>query len=170
MNTRLPQNIITKCRRKSGKVHITIEFDVEEDANLDKQEIQARLKYTEWLLPHLYTWADFDSYYTIELFCDSLRALGKGLMRWDNTLHSMRTGRRAIIAAEKLHKAYSGNSVIDDKSYMYWQKQHPIDFLKGNKRANRIWEVINKRLFKQDKERESAAWAYIHKYIKHFWD
>lgn len=181
-----PQNLNIKCRRKNGKVHFKIEFDIEEDKWNKKEEFKARVdRCAPWLLEHLYTWADFDHHYTLELFCDSLENLGKGLIRWDNALHARRTGRRALRAASQLRTAYADKYCLEDKSYTYWSKQNPIkwipvgklgmcqmshDYAISEEYSEKMWKTIIKRCDKWEKQRKEEAWKYIHKHLESFWD
>ncbi len=194
MNNDKPLNIETKVRRKNGKVHINISFDVEESRDFGKSEIKARLEHTTpWMIEHLYSWADFDHFFSINLFVDALHNLGKGLLRWDNCVLSQSNGRRCLTASAMLKKAYNYES-WNDKSYRNWASRNSIwwkklqgtkkglsqmmtDHIKDNvmgmdkeEYSQKMWKLIHKRQEKVKKELKESAWKYIHKYIEHFWD
>ena len=186
-----PENLVTTVRRKSGKVHIKIEYDVEEDKWMGKNEMKARLERTlPWLAPHLHTWADFDQGYSIDLFCDSLTALGKGLLRWSNHLNAEHCGHRALAAARMLHDAYHYET-WEDKSYQNWSSRnvhgwkpykkgltqmtttHLYNNAMGMDReeySSKMWHLIFDRQKVVEANMKKEAWEFIHKHIESFWD
>lgn len=190
--THAPQNLKTKVYRHNGKVKIKIEFEVEEDKKyFDKDEMKARLdRTTPWMLEHLYSWADFDQCYSINLFQESLYYLGKGLLRWDNCISSTKNGRRCLAAAKMLERAYN-SCMTEDKSYENWSDRHKLrwvplkngmsrmardqlcDNAMGMDReeySSKMWEVIHERTKKIEAVRKKEVWEFIHKYIEYFWD
>lgn len=189
-----PQNVAIKTYRYGGKVKVKISFEVEEDCkHFDKDEMQARMnRAAPWMLEHLYSWADFDHFFSVNLFVDALYNLGKGLLRWDNCKTSVKNGRRCLAAAGMLKKAYT-TAIWDDKSYRNWINNRRISWktlpgtggmsqmitkhLKENamdmdkkEYSDKMWRLINDRHKKIEGERKAEAWAFIHKYIEHFWD
>ena len=117
-------NITHKVWRTKGVTKVRLEFTVDEDKYFKKDEIEARLALTsKWLAKHLVTFADFDQAYTLDLLEDALNALGEGLGRWDNCLHSERNAKRAKTAARMLKNAYNFES-CKDKSYINWSSRH----------------------------------------------
>lgn len=184
-------NITTKVYRYGGKTKVRVEFEVAEDKYFDKDEIVARLKVTTpWLLEHLIGWADFDHYFTIQLWIDSLERLGDGLIRWDNALHARRNGRRAKFAAHLLKRAYNWET-YNDKSYENWINRHSNIFKSAGKGytrlmhdyhydnamgmdrreySNKMWKIITNRSDKCEQQAIDDAWAYIKKYLPMWWD
>lgn len=191
MSNQLPQNVITKCRRRNGKVHITIEYDLDEDKWYGKDEMAVRLQYTSsWLLKHLCIWADFDHCYSMELFIDSLKALSTGLLRWNNCITSKRNGHRCLTAARQLEIAYADDSCIA-KNYQNWSKRYKIGWksykggfveiirtelcsnameMDAKEYSNKMWHLIYNKRKILEKTRKDEAWAYLRKYLEHFWD
>lgn len=194
VNGHSPENMNIKVHRYGGKVKVKITFEVNEDRWFDKDEIKARIERTApWMVEHLYSWADFDQAYSINLFVDALHNLGKGLLRWNNHTNALKDGRRCLAAAGMLKKAYNYKS-YDDKSYINWQKNNSIWWkkLKGTKcglmqmvtehpsenamgmdkevYSDKMWKLIHKRQTKVEEEMKKEAWEFIHKYISHWWD
>ena len=189
-----PENVELKVRRRNGKVHCTLSFDVEEDSYCDKAEIRARLeRNTKWLTAHLYTWADFDDSFTTLLFADALQKLGEGLLRWNNLMCSQANGRRAIQAAHMLRDAYSYD-LHDDPGYQNWNDKCRLEWVdaaslgfKGHNALQRIYHygphikdpddyaakmynIIEKRVTNVTMRKKREVWEFIHKHIESFWD
>ena len=135
-------------------------------------------------LPHFlklaWKWHWFDYYYTLGVFCDNLRRMGDKIEKQGNSVLSKRTGRRAKIAANMLDRAYNGNKTTD-KSLCNYLTNHSnmIRDLRGTDIAeskynreysDKLFKVIVKRLDESEKRRKEEAWAYLVKYIEHFWD
>jgi hypothetical protein len=191
MSGNTPENIAIKARRKNGKVHVTITFDAQEDRWFKKDEIIARMNITKgWLLRHLYTWADFDHSYSIELFKDALENLGKGLIRWDHAVLGKRNGRRAIRASKMLDQAYF-KEYYESKSYENWRKRSTMqwrplkngmsqmyyNYLYDNamgmdkkEYSDKMFKLIHKREERIKLKQKINVWKFIHKYIEHWWD
>lgn len=190
--THAPQNLKTKVYRYKGKVKIKIEFEVEEDKSyFDKDEMEARLnRTTPWMLEHLYSWADFDHCFSVNLFIDALYNLGRCLLRWNNHTNTLKCGRRCLVASKMLEKAYNSH-VTEDKSYENWSNRHkyrwvPLkngmsqlvtDHLHDNamgmdreEYSNKMWKIIHNREKKVEAARKKEAWEFIHKYLESFWD
>ncbi len=133
--------------------------------------------------PHILGMKDFDSSYQIDLFCDSLEYLARGLKRWDNCVGSDRNYKRCMTAAKQLRKAYADEG-HNDKSYRYLSKKNPIRFVKLNNGHSqmthdyskteeyytKMFKVINKRIADNEKKAKLEAWTYIYKYIQHWWE
>lgn len=186
-----PQNIKAKVYRYKGKVKVKIEFEIEGG---DKGEIKARLDLNKyWMLHHLCYWADFDFYFTIELLSSSLENLGKGLIRWDNCVNSLKQGRRCLSSSRLLAQAYDLGlkDITSDKSYMKWFENNPLTWKlsgKGRKQAltvpvagnsmglskeeysDKMWHVIHSRRESTEKLRKKEVWEFIHKHIESWWD
>ena len=192
----------SKVYRHKQKTFVSIKYELEpQDPSCewsvknveDVKEHQARLnRNLEWMGKHLTAWADFDQAYTLDLFCDSLRHLGKGLLRWDNCVHSVRNGRRALFAAHLIDKAYNYESHLD-KSYKSWSKRCPSRWVrlkspKGcsqmvhdypytnamgmDKEAysHKMWKVIHDRQEKIERDMQDSAWKYLQQHIRSMWD
>lgn len=189
-----PQNLNVKVHRYAGKVKVKITFEVQEDKHFDIDEMRARLDRTApWLVEHLYSWADFDHCFTINIFIDSLYNLGKGLLRWNNCASSQKNGRRCLAAAAMLKKAYNYET-YKDKSYQNWAEgnshwwrklkgnkqglsQMMTDYTKGNamgmdkqEYSNKMWNIIHNRQKRVEESLKREVWEYIHKYLEHWWD
>lgn len=186
-----PQNVNLKVHRYKGKVKVNITFEVNETRDFDKDEIKARLnRSAPWMLEHLYSWADFDHFFSINLFVDALYNLGKGLLRWNNHTNALKCGRRCLAASAMLKKAYNYEA-WNDKSYQNHQKRTEYKwgkFKRGLSRLettplydnamgmdreeyeNKMYKVIHKRQKREEEHMKQEAWAFIHKYIEHWWD
>jgi hypothetical protein len=133
--------------------------------------------------PHILHMKDFDSHYQIQLFCDSLEYLARGLKRWNHCVGSDRNYKRCMTASKQLRKAYADES-YKDKSYRALSNANPVRFVKlGNgfsqmthdykkteEYYTKMFKVINKRTSEAEKRAKKEAWDYIHKYIQSFWD
>ncbi len=197
----LIKNTKQKAYKYGGKTFVDIKIEVELDKWDDFDSLKERLNINvPWMAPHICQWGDYDYSYSIQLFVDSLEALGRGLLRWDNVIGSTRNGRRALTAAAMLKRAYNYES-WDDKSYRNWSRRQkhvsiPIS-AKGNtvlrkyakyfrldtvhdfgnamrmdreEYANKMWKIIYKRQQRVEAELKLAAWQYIKKYVEHWWD
>ncbi len=141
------------------------------------------IRNVKFFWPHVLTMKDFDSHYQIQLFCDSLEYLAKGLKRWDNCVGSDRNYKRCMTAAKQLRKAYADDS-YNDKSYKALTRANPIrwiklksgcsqmthDYKKTEEYYTKMFKVINKRTSESEARSKKEAWEYINKYIQHFWD
>lgn len=180
----------TKVHRYGGKTIATLQFEVEEDRHNTKEEIQHRLeRNAPWMAYHLINWADFDHSYSIELFIDSLKHLGKGLIRWNNAFHAKRNGRKALQAAAMLERAYNYHS-SDDVSYKNWANRCPVWWkkIKSGSRmmrdypydnamnmdreeySDKMFIIIINRQRKQEETLKKEAWEFTHKHIEKWWD
>lgn len=193
-NKHAPQNLNVKVHRYGGKVKVKITFEVNEDRYFDKDEMKARMDHTApWLVEHLYSWADFDQVFSINLFVDALHNLGKGLLRWDNHTNALKCGRRCLAASAMLKKAYSFEA-YNDKSYQNWSSRNKLwwkklrgtkqglsqmmtDHLKDNamgmdkeEYSSKMWKLIHERQKPVEAAMKKDAWDFIHKYIEHWWD
>ena len=136
------------------------------------------------LVPHIIKMRDFDYSYQLNLFCDSLEYLAKGLERYDHCLHSQRNYRRCLFAARRLRKAYD-DEAYDDKSYKKLLRSNPFKFVKSENHNfsilthdyaiskdyyDKMIRVIYKRQKNTAEARKQDAWNYLNKYIKTFWD
>ena len=133
--------------------------------------------------PHISTYRDFDSSYSIDLFCDSLEHLSKGLKRHDHCVLSERNARRCLRAAKQLRKAYAYQS-YHDKSYQSLAKNNPFKFNKldngystmtheysvSEEYYTKMFEIVRKRTKNIEQDNKKEAWLYIHKHIQHWWD
>lgn len=162
-----PQNLNVKVHRYGGKTKIQITFEVNEDKHFDIDEMRARMDRTApWLVEHLYSWADFDHSYSVNLFVDALHNLGKGLLRWNNGVSSERNGRRCLAAAAMFKKAYSFES-WNDKSYENWssRRKNRWKALKGTKGMSQmVTDHIKDNAMGMDKKEYSdKMWKIIHR-------
>lgn len=182
-----------KVYRHAGKTYVDIKLEVDESQWHEKEEMQARLdRSLPWMADHLTNWADFDYSYTLNVFIDSLYALGQGLIRWDNASNAQRNGRRAMTAARMLKKAYNYETYLD-KSYINWSKrsidktrpykghkgmiemfaEHPYDNAMGMEPllySSKMLKIIFNRQRKTESNMKKDAWNYVNKYICTFWD
>ncbi len=141
------------------------------------------LRNVKFFWPHILKMKDFDSHYQIQLFCDSLEYLARGLKRWDNCISSDTNYKRCMTAAKQLRKAYADEG-YNDKSYVALSKANPIrwvklnsgnsqmthDYKKTEEYYSKMFKVINKRIQDSEKRAKEEAWLYIHKHIQHWWD
>jgi hypothetical protein len=192
------KDLKTKVWKYRDKIKVQINFEVDEEdkSYWDVKEVRARVERNQWMIKHLYRWADFDHSFSIELFAESLENLGRGLLRWDNCVDSEKNGRRALYAAALLRRAYDGHLFdINDKSYDNWASKNQIGWKKyhhpkkkglmqmtvtqtddnamGMDRkeySNKMYKIIYKRNKKIIDERKEFVWKYIHKYIEQWWD
>lgn len=186
-----PKNVNLKVHRYKGKVKVNITFEVNETRDFDKGEIRARLERTApWMLEHLYSWADFDHSYSINLFIDALHNLGKGLKRWNNHVNADKCYKRCMAAAAMLKKAYNYHA-WEDASYKNHMKRtahrwgkfrkglsqmhsdHLYDNAMGMPREEyetKMFHVIHKRQKREEEHMRQEAWAFIHKHIESWWD
>lgn len=187
-----------KVYRYRGRTYVSILYEIEPE-NDEKWAIndcknvgehQARLDKNTWMFNHLHKWVDFDYYATINLLVDSLKHLGKGLIRWDNALHAERNGRRAIYAAHQIDKAYNFETYRDVSYQAHakrseWQHkklkkgytQLTQDRLKDNamnmsrdEYERKMFHVIQNRLKDAENKMQRECWRYLHKYILNMWD
>lgn len=191
------KNIQTKVWRRDKKIKVRVEFEVDECSYWDKETVEERAEVNQWILEYYLTFMNFDYYSTIQLLCDSLEVLGKGLLKWNNHSDALRTGRRALFAAHLLHKAYD-NAYYElsdtDKSYINWKSRHTDYFepVRRNQMLGQAWchkylydnamgmdreeystkmyRLILKRNKKVFEERKIAAWNFLNKHIESFWD
>jgi len=149
-------------------------------------EVKVFLKNLPYFVKQAWVWRDYDYVYTIDSFADNLERLAKALK---SDTHSRKKYRRCMTAAGLLRKAYSDSTMIDDKSYINWtcnnipcfsrivshcalnnmveltyKRKYPLRY------SDNMYKLIHRRIDKVEKERKKEAWAYIHKYIEHFWD
>lgn len=190
-----------KAHRYAKKTYINIRIEVELDKWDDFDSLKSRVvQNVPWMADHICQWGDYDHSYSIQLFIDSLQALGRGLLRWNNAVGSERNGRRALTAAAMLKRAYNYES-WEDKSYLNWsaRSKHlhiPIS-AKGNvvlkkyakyfqmktvhtfsnamgmdkeEYADKMWRIIHDRQKITEANLKIDAWVYIQKHIESFWD
>ncbi len=183
-----------KAHRYAKKTYIDIRIEVELDKWDDFNSLKKRLNINlPWMADHICQWGDYDHAYSIQLFVDSLQALGRGLLRWNNVVGSLRNGRRALTAAGMLKRAYEYES-WEDASYKNWSARNrhihvPIK-IKGQrfyemqtlhdysnamnmdreKYADKMWKIIHNRQKIVEAQMKIDAWTYIQKHIESFWD
>lgn len=140
-------------------------------------------KNLKFFWPHIIKMRDFDSSYQLELFCDSLEYLARGLKSYNNCAGSERNYRRCLFAAKQLRKAYNYKGYMD-KSYQALSTANPIRFEKlesgcsllvhdyktTEEYYDKMWTVIHKRIDKTEAEAKKDAWAYINKHLNSWWD
>lgn len=174
---------------------LTVNLEIKFPINRWKEakDILDRVKKNKnWMLEHLGDWADWDYSSTVHLFADALERLGKGLIKWDNNTMSLRNGRRALFAARRLKKLIEIGDyyMTPDKSmdnhskrqrrrdvpvdgYVWWKPIYDYDNLMGMGRQeyeNKMYKVITKRLKYSFETEWADTWAYIGKYLRHWWD
>ncbi len=147
-------------------------------------KVNSILRNLEFFLPHILHMRDFDYSYQLNLFCDSLEHLARGLKRYNNGVLSERNYKRCLFAARRLRNAYEDNS-YKDRSYASLSKNNPIRFdpldngmiqmghdfsPKGEEYYNKMFKLIHKRVNKVQEAEKKEAVAYLFKYIQHFWD
>jgi hypothetical protein len=127
-----------------------------------------------------WNWRSWDSQYTITVFYSLLRKNAQAINQGYN--HRNRY-RRCLTAAAKLERAYNF-SEINDKGYRYLRETNPCKFEKVGDYYTKLvydykiseeyykkrWNVVHKRVDREEKELKQDAWNYVHKYIETFWD
>ena len=173
---------------------VNVEFKIPVDRYYDEDEVLCRLKNNlKWLPEHLAQWADFDWCFTAYLFADSLESLGKGLLEWDNCLHSQRNGKRALFAARRLRCLVEGEYDFARKApsmtnhmrrthridvplkngHIEWRGVYNYDNAMGMDRKEyetKMYRIIHSRLRKAYEDEWNSTWAYITKYLRYWWD
>lgn len=136
------------------------------------------------LWPHIKHMRDWDSSYQLNLFCDSLEYLAKGLKRHNHCTNSERYYRRCLFAAKRLRTAYN-DKTYEDKSYVALTKANPVRLVKcangiGHKLTHdysrspeyyaKMFKIIRKRQEKVTADNKKEAWAYLNKHFESLWD
>ncbi len=188
----------TKCKLTSiehgdRSTTVTIELKIPrykgDDVNYEIKELKKNLK---WLGPHLASWRGWDAAYTVELLIAGLRELGNRMLESDNHVNTTKDARRALFAAHRLERVAcpiewsmrdrSSNNRSNKLSHedvpvrdgcIWWK---PI-FL-GTNAMNlpqedyhgKMSRVINKRIDREYGDELKETWAYIGKYVGHWWD
>lgn len=194
-------NTKQKAYRYAGKTFVDVRIEVEMEQWDKLSSLKDRIALTvPWMADHLCQFGDYDYSYNISLWVDSLTALGRGLLRWNNVVGSQRNGRRALTAAAMLKRAYNYES-WEDKAYLNWsaRSKHlhiPIN-AKGNvvlkkyakyyqlktiqtydnamgmnreEYADKMWKIIHDRQKITEAQMKIDAWAYIQKHLCSWWD
>ncbi len=188
------KNTTQKAHRYAKKTFVNIQIEVELEKWDDLDSLKKRVNLNiPWMADHICHFGDYDYSYAVSMFVDSLQALGRGLLRWNNVVGSLRNGRRALTAAGMLKRAY-GYESWEDVSYKNWSARnrhvhipiqvkkhkyyqmktlHEHDNAMGMDReeyADKMWRLIHNRQKKVEAQMKIDAWAYIQKYIEHWWD
>ncbi len=148
-----------------------------------KCNVKYMWKNLKFFMPHIIHMRDWDQSYQIELFCDGLEYLAKGLKSNVHHINSGKYSKRCLFASARLRKAYSANA-CDDKSYLALSKANPIKFVslgngcsqmihdygpRGKEYYSKMFKLIHERQEKVIGLEKKEAWLYIHKYIEHWW-
>jgi hypothetical protein len=187
-------NIKKKVYQYKGVQKVKIEFDVIYEHPRDAYEskrLQEILQDHDWLLKHYVGWRNWDEYYTIDLFKDSLHNLGKGVYN-GHFVSSKKHGARALLAADMLDKLYLNEP--RDKSYDNHMKRFTLsrkpyktktpglmyelvhEYPHSNAMGmdsevyeRKMFRVIYKRQQEAEKKNKDYVWNYIRKYIEYWW-
>ncbi len=146
-------------------------------------EVRAFCQNLPFFLKAAWKFRTWDSSYNINLFADSLELTAKTL-KGGHALLAEKQYRRCMTASGLLRRAYDGRA-IDDKSLHNWMKRNSLIWRKLDRSnlyemdtesvdtkdyADKMWKIIQKRRDALEKSRKEEAWAYIHKWVEHFWD
>jgi hypothetical protein len=109
-----------------------------------------------------------------------LKRQAKFLKENDNHVGAQRTARRCYTAAGLLYKAYNKDV---DKSLVYLMEKNPwytvkrevgyemkTKYVTDKRIYDGMYNAAQNRSKLEEVEAKKAAWAYIAKYIEHFWD
>lgn len=133
---------------------------------------------------HIINMRDWDSSYQLDLFCDSLEYLAKGLKNHGNHVNSMKYYKRCLFATRRLKKAYNAE-VYNYKSYQKLVYCNPAYFTKeeaglcrlvhnygprGEEYYTKMFKLINNKYTKIIEKEKKDAWIYLHKYFESYWD
>lgn len=194
-------NTAQKAHRYAKRTFVDIRIEVELDKWDDFDSLKSRVVLNvPWMANHICQFGDYDYSYSVSLWIDSLIALGRGLLRWNNVVGSQRNGRRALIAAAMLKRAYFYEN-WEDKSYLNWSSRskhvsipisekgnvvlkknakyfqlttvHAFDNAMGMDKeeyADKMWRIIHNRQKKTEAQMKIDAWAYLQKHLTSFWD
>lgn len=184
---------ITNSSISGRTLTVNIEMKIPIDKWDKPEDALYRLKRNlKWMPNHVVNWADFDWCYTVDMFAESLVKLGEGLLRWNNCKNSVKDGRRALFAGKRLKKAadnlfpgtddksmknhmsrFEFNHVKIPNGMVRMEHKYLLDNAMGMDREeyeDKMYQVIAKRV-KAESEREwKETWAYIGKYMRHWWD
>lgn len=175
------ENIVVRFFRQAEYIIKDLWYDHPYMWYYNATNMYANLKF---FMPHIIHMRSWDSHYQITLFCDSLKFLAHGLKVQDHCVLSDRNYKRCLFAAQRLRNAYDDRSYLD-KSYQRLLEANPVKFIKlpsdhsfmthdyspkGEEYYSKMWKLIHKRQEAAIKAEKAAAWAYIHKYIEHWWD
>lgn len=189
------QNIKKKVYKYKGVQKVSVEFDVVYDNKHDAytaKELQDVLNEQDWFLEHYIKWRSWDEHYTIELFKDSLYKLGKCVYEGD-FVGSEKQGARALLAADMLDKLYLNppkDKSMDNHMKRFTLKSKPFKTktlglmykliheypysnamgLPKEEYERKMFKVIHDRQEKAAKKNKAALWAFIGKYIEHWWN
>lgn len=125
-------------------------------------------------------WRPWDSHYTITVLIKLLKAQAPCLKNGLN-VRSEEVYRRCMTAAGKLDKAYNMDM---DKTILYlleknrWYTEDTgnglyemkTNYITDKRIYDGMYKVARKRSDKAEAQAKKEAWAYLHKYIEHFWD
>lgn len=141
------------------------------------RNIKAFVKNLPMFLKMAWTWRWWDSEYTIDVLVTLLQKQARGL-RNGYCVDSETTYRRCMTAAGKLDRAYNRDI---DKVICYllhknppacvarWVKKNELSD-KQKEICNKMYKVAQKRDAKNEAKAKAEAWAYLAKYVEHFWD
>jgi hypothetical protein len=182
------KNIKSKVYKTKGRIKAKLEFEIE-DENNDVYSLNKKLNQNTWMFPHLVSFYPFDYGYNLQLFSDSLKATGTYIVNEGHFVGNKKTGRRALYASHLIRECYYTDHT-DDKSFdnlcsrerMDWKKikggMYKIEttYLKDNamnmdkeEYSKKMFKIIHNRWHKQDNDKWASSWAYLSKYLKHFW-
>lgn len=127
-------------------------------------------------------WRPWDSHYTIDVLVKLLKKQAKCLKENDNHVGAQRVSRRCYTAAGLLDKAYNRDI---DKTVLYCIEKRKLEFrqldnsdlytLEDTGTFDRriikgMEKIATAREKKSEAEAKKEAWAYLCKYVEHFWD
>lgn len=135
-----------------------------------------------WMLPAAWKFRCWDSAYNIELFCKSLEVTANTIKIYGNSVNKKQQYRRCLIAAASLRQAYNFKrhedlslQQLNKNNPRYFERHEGYSIMKHKFKISeehyvKQFELVSKRLDKQEKELKTSAWNYINKYIEQWWD
>ncbi len=128
-----------------------------------------------------WNWRSWDYTYTIEALCVMLTEQAH-VLKVGHCTRSEELYRRCMTASGLIRKAYLNDDT--DVSTTYLLRKNPTYFRRKDEKYSelvreyntkkelfdKIYNVASKRVEKAERAREQEAWAYLNKYIRHFWD
>ncbi len=127
-------------------------------------------------------WRSWDQSYNINAFADMMEKTARSILKHGNKYQKEKTYRKMMQAAGQLRQAYDGyidqNLVrLYQKNKMYFKKIEGTKFSTMEHEQNTpkhiyeaLYKIAHERGERVVKERQEAAWKYIHKWSNYWWD
>lgn len=104
-----------------------------------------------WLIKHIWNFRTYSANFSVDLFCDSLLQQAHGnRVGW--SINSEKDYRRSMFIAESIRKAFTEDTLSDDKSYTQLVNTNPTKMVTERIHANGMSEVSVKTQYKKGEQ------------------